>query len=131
MPKAPSPSSMRPNIWGAITMMVVAAIDKGQLPLVLIAAVLVFLIYRMPTSEVTPFARHLLDVLEKGHIIGYIIALGAFIGWLIHASWQRRLISSEFREITKERDHYQEMAGVIVESSMSEGTRKPKKEKQK
>lgn len=131
MPKGPNPLNLRPNMWGAITTVIVAAIDKGQLPLVLIAGVLIFLIYRMPVSDVAPFARHLLDILERGHIIGYIVGMAALIGWFVHARWQRQSISSEFREIAKERDHYQELAGVAVESSASEITHKPKKEKKK
>lgn len=131
MPKGPNPPNLRPNMWGAIMTMVVAAIDKGQLPLVLIAAVLIVLIYRMPTSDVAPFARYLLDVLERGHIIGYIIGMVALIGWFIHSRWLRKSISSEFGKIADERDHYQKLAGVAVESSVPELTHKPKKEKKK
>ena len=129
MPKTPNANNFNLNFWGAITAIAVASMDKGQAPFFVGAGVLVYLISRMPASEITPFANHLVEVLERGHIIGYIIAILVTMAWYAHVRWIRKQIAGELREMAQERDRSQELAGVAVESSTSKTGRRTKREK--
>lgn len=121
-------SNSSPNFWGMITSIVIASMNKGQLPIVLIFGLLCFMIYRMPQPDVTTLAFHLLDILERAHILGYVMFVVVSVAWFIHARWQRRIIVSEIDHVAKERDCYQKLAGIPILSTESRDARKPKKE---
>jgi hypothetical protein len=113
---------------GAVSSVFIAAIEKGQLPVVLIAMLLGIMLIRMPAEDVSLLTFRLLDFLAKWHILGWALEAITLILWFMHAKIQRGMITSEFDRVTKERDYYQALAGVKVKSSSSESDSDPRME---
>ncbi len=90
---------------------------------------LIFLamVLKLSPSDVSRLLFHILDLLEKGYIVGYALLGPALLGWFMHARWQRRLFAKENERITEERDFYQQKAiQAPIESSAKSKARKTK-----
>ncbi len=82
--------------------------STGQLPLVMFMALLGFLIYRTPTSDIGEVWRILQMMLDRRSGLGYALAGCSSVGWLVHAKYQRRRFSREFDRIAEERNEAQQ-----------------------
>lgn len=96
---------------------VVASINKGQLPLVILGAVLLLLIWRMPEPQVGDLVNRLLDGLETGWLVGYLLWLTTVGVWFVHARHQQRVMALEIARLSDERSKLQETLGGGVQSS--------------
>lgn len=82
--------------------------NKGQFPLAIFAFLLGLIILKMPPDKVGELADKCLSLLASGYLLGYVVALGAILGWFFHTKWQRRLINNEMQRIAGERSRLQE-----------------------
>jgi hypothetical protein len=85
----------------------VASMNKGQLPPVLLTLVILSLIWRMPAADVGRLVFDLVDGVKSGWLVGYAAAGVSILGWYFHARYQRRLITGEMRRIANERSALQ------------------------
>jgi hypothetical protein len=69
----------------------VASISKGQFPLAMVGLIVMSLIWRMPPEDVSRLVFRIVDGLERGALVGYLLALVAMTGWYVHARHCRRL----------------------------------------
>jgi hypothetical protein len=60
----------RPNIWGMIQNIAIASMNRGQFPLVCAAAVIIFIIYKMPPDDISKLAFSILGRLEMMYLGG-------------------------------------------------------------
>lgn len=86
----------------------VAGINKGQLPQVTMALVSIVIVLRMPPDDVTGVVKRLLDWAEGGYYLGWIVALFALVGWGWHTKRQRSVWASELKRISDERNKFQQ-----------------------
>src|SRR5260370_18917591 len=79
-------------------------ISTGQLPLVLLLVVLLFLVYRTPAENIAQVWVVLAQMLDRKSGLGYAIGGGATAGWAIHARYQRRKFARELERIGEEKN---------------------------
>lgn len=94
----------------AIRDMVIASMNKGQLPVLAVAFVLVIAALRMPPEQVSNFAFSVLRHLVTGHLGGWALSGLLTIGWWFHAKSMRELFKSEFDRIGTEKSAAQSKA---------------------
>jgi len=91
----------------ALRDVLIASINKGQFPFAILGLVLLALIMRMPPEDVSKLVFRLLDGLERGSLLGYLLSLLFLAGWYVHARYQRRVISGEIARMAAERNMLQ------------------------
>ena len=110
---------VHPVTWAqACRDITVAAINKGQLPVLGAFAVLLLVISRLPPTEVASFAHDLLDELKRGNLWGYISSPAILTAWLLHVRSMRKQFSTEYARIGLEKSALQsKAAGTKFKSS--------------
>ncbi len=81
----------------------VASICRGQFPLALIGVIVLAIVLKMPSEDVTRVLFHLVDLMERHEVLGYVLAAMCATGWFLHARLQRRWIGDERRRLNNER----------------------------
>ena len=82
----------------------VASIYRGQFPPALIGLIILAIILKMPAADVSKVMLHLLDLLERHELLGYLLAMICATGWFLHARLQRRWIGEERLRLNSERE---------------------------
>ena len=96
----------------------VASIEKGQFPVALSGFLLIVMFWRMPSEDVTKLLFHVFDLLERGQLLGYVLAMCVALGWFSHARFQRSAIADEMQRISEQRTSLQaQVLGHRVRSS--------------
>ena len=104
--------------WEAIRDILVTSLNKGQFPLAVIALVVLMVLWRMPSADVSKLAFDVLADLRNGYLVGYAIGVMAVGGWFWHAKYLRRAAANEVQRIATERTRAQEkQAGSPLKSS--------------
>ena len=98
------------NIWGALERIVIAAINKGQLPILGGIAIVLFIIWKMPPADVSELAFKIFDKVVIGNVIGYIVGGGSIVVCFGVVKTQRRINEREKKRLGKERTKWQERA---------------------
>lgn len=102
-PQSAKPSSSAP--WAtAFRDIFVASINKGQFPLAILGLIVMSLIWKMPPEDVSKLVFRIVDGVERGALLGYLLALISIVGWYFHAKYQRRVISAELERVATERN---------------------------
>src|SRR5262245_26218982 len=90
----------------------VASINRGQFLLAIVGLLLALMILKMPPEDVSKLVFRLLESIENGKILGYVLAIILAMGWFWHARWQRRMITDEMHRIGQQRTEAQSKAGL-------------------
>jgi hypothetical protein len=102
----------------ALRDMVVASINRGQLPVFGIFFVLLMLVWKMPGEDVSKLVFEIFALLRNGELFAYILAFLLGIGWFVHARIMRKVFSDEFERIGLEKSELQgKLAGKKFGSS--------------
>jgi hypothetical protein len=91
----------------ALRDVLIASINKGQFPFAILGLVLLTLIVKMPPADVSKLVFRLVDGVEQGSLLGYLLSLLFLIGWYVHARYQRRVIAGEIERMAAERNTLQ------------------------
>jgi hypothetical protein len=91
----------------ALREVLIASINKGQFPFAMLGLVLLALIVKMPSEDVSELVFRLVDGVERGSLLGYLLSLFVLAGWYVHARYQRRVIAREIGRIAAERNMLQ------------------------
>lgn len=86
---------------------VVAAINKGQLPILGVCSIFLVIFWRLPANELSDMLRDLIDRLAKGELIAYILLILVCAGWFSHAKKMRTNHTNEVNRISKEKSALQ------------------------
>lgn len=98
--------------------MVVASINRGQLPIFGFFLVIVMLIWKMPAEDVSRLVFELLTSLRQAELIAYVISAILAVGWFAHSRVMRKVFSEEFERIGREKTSLQsQAAGAAYKSS--------------
>jgi hypothetical protein len=101
-------SYYKPNIWASIRDISLAAINKGQFPVLLMGSCMVILLCRLPSSDLSKFAHELLEEFRYHEGLGWIGTVLLSTGWWMHARFQRKTFEKEMRRIAAEKKGMQE-----------------------
>jgi len=90
----------RPNFWGMIRDIFVTSMNKGQFPVMMFCIIIIILVIKLPSDEAYKLLHEVLMLLEKWHILGWILSLLLLLGWLFNARRQRRINSDEMDRVS-------------------------------
>lgn len=110
MARKRSTSSTHPlgAAWAtALRDVLIASINKGQFPFAILGLVVLTLILKMPSGDVSKLVFRLVDGVERGSFLGYLLSLLLLVGWYVHARYQRRVIAAEIERMAAERNTLQ------------------------
>jgi len=88
----------------------IAAINKGQLPILGIILIVLLVVWRMPPDDLVHLTNEVVNDLASRELLGYAISLIFCIGWYFHARWMRRDFSQEYERIGREKSEAQSKA---------------------
>lgn len=115
------------NFWAMMNNVIATSLVKGQLIPILMFFLLLTMILKMPSGDVTKILALGWHGLKSGYLVGYALSLALVAGWQWHVRWQRRNYEARLREMAKARDEAQARAlPGLLESST-----KPTKQKGK
>ena len=69
----------------------VAAINKGQLPPLFAGVIFLVMIIKMPDADVSRLAFEIVQDLKTLHLLGYFLFVVTLIFWYLHAQSMRRI----------------------------------------
>lgn len=95
----------------AVRDIVVASINKGQLPILGIFAIIMLLIYKLPTSDVMVLIKAIGEKLRNGEMVSYPLLVVVMLGWYFHARYTRKYHSEEYKRIGREKSELQSLLG--------------------
>jgi hypothetical protein len=84
-------------------------ISTGQLPLVVLLAIIGFLVYRTPSENIPQVWAAPGEMLDKRSGLGYGLGLGSSVGWAVHTKYQRKKFEKELERISQERNEAQQL----------------------
>jgi hypothetical protein len=96
-------NSYRPNFWGFMQNVLIAALNKGQLFGMGIVVFFIILAIKLPSNEIVPLIEKLLDISKINSILGWILAIFTTFGGFLVNRWQRRIHTNEVRRISNEK----------------------------
>ena len=73
----------------------------------MLGLLLLTLIVKMPPEDVSKLVFRLVDGVERGSLLGYLLSLLFLAGWYVHARYQRRVITAEIERMAAERNTLQ------------------------
>ena len=100
-----------------LTDVLIASINKGQFPLACLTLFGMFMVYRMPSADVSKLVFQIVEHVANGSFIGYMLSVLFGGGWLLHARWQRKIITGEMDRVGREKSSLQEQLEIKTESS--------------
>ncbi|MCC5806349.1 MAG: hypothetical protein JJU00_08470 [Opitutales bacterium] len=103
------PGAYRINAWTFLRDVFVRAIDRGQLPLLLIGSAFLIVLWRLPEEQLLPLMEKIIALLASGRILGYVLFILTLVAWVVHASLMRRAAHHEHHRIGREKSEMQEL----------------------
>ena len=99
---------------------IIAAINKGQLPILGMIAFVFVVFLRMPEDSLPQLVQNFLSMLSAWKLVGYILFVLSVFAWFFHVRHMRASFSREYRRIGKEKSELQEkQIGERLKSSDS------------
>jgi hypothetical protein len=67
--------SNRPNIWGMIDHIWTVAMNRGQAPVLGVILIILVLVIKLPSNDVSLIFRQIFHLLEMHHLLGWLLAV--------------------------------------------------------
>ena len=96
------------NVWGMFRDLGVAAINKGQLPILFGFLLMIVIVLKMPPADVSNLATEILKAFHDYHILGWVLSLIMAILWFISSKGFRTGHKEEMSRVGKEKKELQE-----------------------
>jgi hypothetical protein len=97
---------------------VVTSMNRGQLPILGVLAVVFLMVWRMPEGDVSKLVFSVVSHLKDGDLWGYALSLVLAGGWYSYAKNMRKKFSVECERIGREKSALQgKLAGTNYRSS--------------
>lgn len=86
---------------------VLRIVGKGQLLMLVAGIIILVIVLRMPTDDISKLAFRLLEIFEVEKLLGYGLWFITLIMWGLHSKFQRRIIHDEMERLSEERTKLQ------------------------
>lgn len=109
-PKQPQGKKRTPHrvTWAqSVRDVLIAAMNRGQLPLLAVAAIFFAMVWRMPPEDVSALATRIVDALIDANLGGWVLSVVLVAGWFVHARYMRQQYSAEYDRIGAEKAELQ------------------------
>ena len=93
------PPQSRPNFWGMIQTLGIAAMNRGQLLWILVFVPIVILVSKLSEADASKLMEKLLDHFTIFHLGGWILSLVLLLGWFFSSRRQRKKFSTQLGEL--------------------------------
>lgn len=102
----------------AVRDIVIASMNKGQLPLLAVAAIMLFMIFKMSSDQVNALSLKIIERFSDYSLVGWVLAAVLTFFWWFHANKTRREFNSELARIGEQKSAAQQAAsGRSLQSS--------------
>lgn len=106
------------NVWAMVRDVLIASINKGQLPIAGVILFVIILAVKMPSEQAGELLTKIFDFLINGYLLGYILFVASVFGWFAHVKIQRRTFANEIRRVGDEKTKLQEkILPKLIDSS--------------
>jgi hypothetical protein len=121
------------TFWHMLRDVLVKSIDKGQFLVAVLALIVIFWLWKMPSEDASRLAFDVLNKFSNGSLIGYGLTGIVSIMWFLHAKHLRRKGEEELKRVTGVRTKLQkkELGDKVVSSTSIRRTGKKGKEEGK
>ena len=99
--KVRAPAATKVSVAQACRDVVITSINKGQLPFVIVGAMVLILVSKVPPEEVVPLVKWTLEKLSTWHMAGYFLFVVTVFLWYFHAQRVRRELSGELETLRR------------------------------
>lgn len=97
------------NLFDFLITVLVAALNKGQLPLMFIGLWILILCFRVPSEDILPFFKSLLEISQFKNVFGWIGFGGvSTVSFYINRRLRRKH-TQEIKRISEEKTRLQEL----------------------
>lgn len=96
------------GFWHAIRDIVVASIDKGQAPFVLVALIVLVLVSRLPADVLGRVTELVVSNFVNTALVGWLLVFLLTASWALHARRMRQRFHREIERVTSERNRLQQ-----------------------
>ncbi len=110
----------RINFWQMMSNVIVEGLRRGQAPIVLIFFIILVMILKMQSKDVTILIFSMLKSVKHAYAVGYIIAAILFISYPIALNKVRLKYKKEIKRISDERNDLQKklIGPKLIKSSL-------------
>ena len=105
--RQPRKKSIGAGLYSMLQSVLLASIEKGQFAVAVLGLVTIVMLLKMPSVEVGRLAFKLLDVVQRAAALGYVLALGILMAWMLHVRHLKRMFERELARVTAERNQAQ------------------------
>ena len=116
----PKSVTVRYNAWAAGRDVLLASLARGQFLVALAALVVITVILKMPSEDVSKLAIKFLDLLGDTYIWGYCSSVILGISWILHSRYQRKFYCKEIDRVVKEKG---ELQGMLIGNQKVESSK--------
>ena len=112
------PPSTEYNWAQATRDVLIASMNRGQLPILGLIGVVALVIWRMTPEKVSEITAKLVEDVEKGYLVGYLLFMVTLCAWFLQAKAARKAFSREYKRVGVEKSELQsKLAGEKFRSS--------------
>ncbi|MCI5764017.1 hypothetical protein [Actinobacillus porcinus] len=88
------------------------AMNRGQLPILIVMLAFLFVLYRLPSEDISKLTFLFLEYLKTGYIVGYILFIVTVLAWIRDAKRNRRNYAKLEKEFKKYSSKMKNKIGV-------------------
>ena len=101
-------NSYRPNFWGFLQNVLIASMNKGQLPVMGVIVVFIIILLKYPSDELPELLKGIASISKINSILGWILfTISTFTSYFL-VKWQRKIHTKEIQRISNEKRQLQQ-----------------------
>lgn len=85
----------------------VGSMNKGQLPLLGIIAIILVILWRMPPERLSELAFNIIGMLERGDLFGWLLFVLVLASWWTNSKAMRKWYATELDRVGREKSDLQ------------------------
>ena len=105
--------SDKPNTGAVIRDIFNIAISKGQLPIALVGAFFIIIVWRLPATDLSKFVFEIIDLFVSLHLLGWSLAFIISFGWFISNRKLRVAHTNEIKRISVAKNRSQQKKSKV------------------
>jgi len=98
----------RPNFWGFLQNVLIAALNKGQLLGMFFGLIILIIIIKIPNEQIPELIKDLTNISKINSILGWILGVITTFGGYVLIRWQKHIHTKEIQRISQEKKRLQE-----------------------
>lgn len=101
-------SPNRPNLWGFLQNVLIAALNKGQLPAMFVGLILLIFAWKIPEEQVISFIKEIIAMSNNTGTLAWTLLTISVLASFFLTRMQRRMHTNEIKRMSQEKKALQE-----------------------